>query len=62
MSQPDLTPPDPTELAVTLHERAYAIILGAIIRNDLSGDVERAWRVADMVEEAWLEGHWSPES
>ena len=50
---------DPAQLEVTLFERAYAIILGAVLRNDLTGNVERAWRVADMVVAAWYEGHWS---
>lgn len=47
---------------MTLYERAYAIVLGAVLRNDLTGDVERAWRVADMVAEAWLEGRWTPDT
>lgn len=30
-------------------ERAFALILGAILQQDRSGDVELAWRVAEMV-------------
>lgn len=43
------------ELEVSMHERAFALLLGAIVKNDLAGDVELAWRVALMVEADYLE-------
>lgn len=30
-------------------ERAFALILGAVLLQDATGDVELAWRVAEMV-------------
>jgi hypothetical protein len=30
-------------------ERAFALILAALVRQDATGDVELAWRVAEMV-------------
>lgn len=45
---------------MTLHERAFAVVLGALLRNDTTGDVELAWRVAEMV--ASLDRDVPPES
>lgn len=50
------------ELEVSLHERAFALLLGAIVTNDLSGDVELAWRVALMVESEYYERRGPPPS
>jgi hypothetical protein len=50
---------DPSELAVTLRERAFALILAALVRQDATGDVELAWKVAEMV--ASLEVRQPPE-
>lgn len=36
------------EREITRRERAYALILGAIVLAQLEPDVELAWRVADM--------------
>lgn len=41
---------DEAEREITKRERAFAILLGAIVKNDLAGDVELAWKVALMVE------------
>lgn len=42
------------ELEVSLHERAFALLLGAIVKQDQTGDVELAWKVAMMVEAEYL--------
>lgn len=37
---------------ISRRERAFALILGAVLQQDLAGDVELAWRVAEMVQAA----------
>lgn len=37
------------ELETMRRERAFALILGAVLQQDATGDVELAWRVAEMV-------------
>jgi hypothetical protein len=42
-------PRELTDREVVMRERAFALILGAILRQDVTDDVELAWRVAEMV-------------
>ncbi len=43
------SPSSPDDLNESLRERAFALLLGALVKADLRSDVELAWRVADMV-------------
>lgn len=38
-----------TDLEIIWRERAFALLLGAIVLADTGHDVELAWRVAQMV-------------
>lgn len=43
-----MIPPEQAQIDAVLHERAFALILGALILNDAGHDVDLAWRVAEM--------------